>query len=565
VLCSMIVLRSHRNTFYLAFGLAAWHAPASAQETVSQSAAPAESEQPTAPVVLDGVTLFRVRGFSAFPAEHRAAGIIDRITALAADQTIPADSIVLRETQLGSEVVAGGQRLFGVVDADAELEGVPRQVLADTYRNRVVEAIQRFRHDREGAVLWPDAARALGAILVLVLGLWLARRALRLIRVTLGQRYRHRLRHVQVGTVEIVRAEHLWQGLERAISIAAWLAALVAAYITLNYVLLLFPWTRALGNSLSAILLEPLATIGKGILRYIPDLVFLVILALITRYVLKLVRLFFSRVSSGIITLSAFEPGWARPTDRIVRVLVIAFALIVAYPHIPGSGTDAFKGVSILFGLLFSLGSPSVISNMVAGQSLAYRRTFKVGDRIRVGQHIGDVAQMRLLTTYLRTPKNEVVVIPNQLIINTEVVNYSTLAGQGGVILHSIVGIGYETPWRQVEAMLLEAAARTPGLQAEPRPFVLQKTLGTFAVDYEINAYCDNPQAMFLLYTALHRNILDVFNEHDVQIMTPAYEGDPAAPKVVPREQWYAAPADGASSSNGPKKADEVVPRVVTL
>jgi small-conductance mechanosensitive channel len=562
----MITLRSHRALLYLVFGIAAWVAPAQAQETASQSPAPTESaEQPTAPVVLDGVTLFRVRGFSAFPAENRAAGIIDRITALAADRTIPPDSIMVRETQLGSEVFAAGQRLFGVVDADAELEGVPRQVLADTYRSRVAEAIQRFRHDRQGAVLWPDAGRALGAILALALVLWLARRALRLIRVTLGQRYRPRLRDVQVGTVEIVRAEHLWQVLERAISIAAWLAALVAAYITLNYVLLLFPWTRALGNSLSAILLEPLAVIGKGILRYIPDLVFLVILALITRYVLKVIRLFFSRVSSGIITLSAFEADWARPTDRIVRVLVIAFALIVAYPHIPGSGTDAFKGVSILFGLLVSLGSPSVISNMVAGQSLAYRRTFKVGDRIRVGQHIGDVAQMRLLTTYLRTPKNEVVVIPNQLIINTEVVNYSTLAAQGGVILHSTVGIGYVTPWRQVEAMLLEAAARTPGLQTEPRPFVLQKTLGTFAVDYEINAYCDNPQLMFLLYTALHRNILDVFNEHDVQIMTPAYEGDPAEPKVVPRERWYAAPADGASGSNGPKKADEAASRAVTL
>jgi small-conductance mechanosensitive channel len=550
------------NLFQLALGLVAWHAPALAQETASQNPAPAESaEQPTAPVVLDGAMLFRVRGVAAYPAEQRAAAIADRIAAVASDRTIPVESLTVRETPLGSVLAAAGNQLLQVVEADARLEGVRRQVLAEVYRGRIAEAIERFRHDREGAVLRPNAARALGAILALALGLWLGRRALRLLRAMLDRRYRSRLRHVQVGTVEIVRAEHLWQGLERAISIVAGLVALVAVYLTFDYVLLLFPWTRALGNNLSAILLGPLATIGMGVLRYIPDLVFLIILALITRYVLKVVRLFFRRVSDGTITLSGFEADWAKPTDRIVRLLVVAFALIVAYPHIPGSGTDAFKGVSILFGLLFSLGSPSVISNMVAGQSLAYRRAFKVGDRVKIGEHIGDVAQIRLLSTYLRTPKNEQIVIPNSNVLNGEIVNYTSLAKAPGLILHSIVSIGYGTPWRQVEAMLLEAAGRTPGLLPEPRPFVLQKTLGTFAVDYVINVYCDNPTAMFPLYSALHRSILDVFNEHNVQIMTPAYEGDPERPKVVPRDQWFAAPAEPVpGGTNGPRPAGESAP-----
>jgi small-conductance mechanosensitive channel len=550
------------NLFQLALGLVAWHAPALAQETASQNPAPAESaEQPTAPVVLDGAMLFRVRGVAAYPAEQRAAAIADRIAAVASDRTIPVESLTVRETPLGSVLAAAGNQLLQVVEADARLEGVRRQVLAEVYRGRIAEAIERFRHDREGAVLRPNAARALGAILALALGLWLGRRALRLLRAMLDRRYRSRLRHVQVGTVEIVRAEHLWQGLVRAISIVAGFVALVAVYLTFDYVLLLFPWTRALGNNLSAILLGPLATIGMGVLRYIPDLVFLVILALITRYVLKVVRLFFRRVSDGTITLSGFEADWAKPTDRIVRLLVVAFALIVAYPHIPGSGTDAFKGVSILFGLLFSLGSPSVISNMVAGQSLAYRRAFKVGDRVKIGEHIGDVAQIRLLSTYLRTPKNEQIVIPNSNVLNGEIVNYTSLAKSPGLILHSIVSIGYGTPWRQVEAMLLEAAGRTPGLLPEPRPFVLQKTLGTFAVDYVINVYCDNPTAMFPLYSALHRSILDVFNEHNVQIMTPAYEGDPERPKVVPRDQWFAAPAEPVpGGTNGPRPAGESAP-----
>ena len=545
---SMIPRPFHRGVLQLALALLAWSMPVRAQEAAEQAPAEETAEQVTAPVALDGVTLFRMRGVSAFPAERRAGEISSRIKALAADRSFPAESLSVQETPLGSEVVAGGRRLFAVVDADAQLEGVERPVLAEVYRGRVAEAIGKFRHEREGRVLWPNAARALAATLALALVLWLSRRALRLVRATLEQRYRPRVKNVQVGTVEIVRAEQLWQGLHRALGMVAVLLALVAGYVYLDYVLHLFPWTRALGNSLTPIVVGPLVTLGAGAIRFIPNLVFLIILALLTRFLLKLVRLFFRGVKDGTLTLSGFEPDLAVPTERIVRLLVVVFALVIAYPHIPGSGSEAFKGISLILGLVFSLGSPSVIGNMVAGQSLAFRRAFKLGDRVKIGEHVGDVAQMRLLSTYLRSPKNEEIVIPNQLIVNSEVVNFSTLArSSSGLILHTIVGIGYETPWRQVEAMLLEAAARTPELLQQPPPFVLQKTLGTFAVDYEINAYCDNPTRMFLMYTALHRNILDVFNEHNVQIMTPAYEGDPAEPKVVPREQWFAAPADGRS------------------
>jgi small-conductance mechanosensitive channel len=180
---------------------------------------------------------------------------------------------------------------------------------------------------------------------------------------------------------------------------------------------------------------------------------------------------------------------------------------------------------------------------------MTYRRVFKVGDRVKIGEFTGDVEQVRTLVTYLRTLKNEYVAIPNSKIIDSEVVNYSTLSGTAGLILHTTVGIGYETPWRQVEAMLLEAAARTPNLLREPPPFILQKLLGDFCVTYEINAYSATAHGMNRIYTDLHRNILDVFNEYGVQIMTPAYEGDTEQPKVVPREQWYAAPASPPASS----------------
>src|SRR5215469_9339742 len=189
----------------------------------------------------------------------------------------------------------------------------------------------------------------------------------------------------------------------------------------------------------------------------------------------------------------------------------------------------------------------SLLANLIAGYTMTYRRAFHVGDRIKIGDVIGDVTQVRLMVTHLRSVKNEEFVVPNSLILNTNVVNYTTLAREQGLILHTTVGIGYETPWRQVEAMLLMAAERTAGLLQEPTPFILQQSLGDFAVNYELNVYCGEPSAMYQLYTELHRNILDVFNEYGVQIMTPSYVADPAAPKVVPQAQWFTMPAQPPS------------------
>jgi small-conductance mechanosensitive channel len=537
-----------RRSLRLLCAALAWSAPAGAQDSAAVQAdeRPSDAEsavvQPTAPVVVDGVMLFRVRGVSAYPAERRAAEIAERIRAIASDRTFPVESLTVKETPSATTVVAAGRRLFGVLDADAQLEGVPRQVLAETYRDRAAEAVEAFRREREPRVLWRKTANAALVTVVFALALWVGWRAVRRLRAYVD-RHRSRLPDLRVGSLEVMRGEQVRGSLHRSLVTVAWIIALVAGYAYLNYVLLLFPWTRALGLSLSTILLRPLATLGAGFLRFIPDLVFLIILALVARFTIRLSRSFLRRVGSGAITVKGFEPEWARPTERIVRLLVIVFALVIAYPYIPGSGSEAFKGIGLILGLMFSLGSPSLIGNMVAGFSIAFRRAFRVGDRVRIGEHVGDVMQMRLLTTYLRSPKNEQIVIPNSLILNSEVVNFSTFASDAGLVLHTSVRISYEIPWRQVEAMLLEAARRTPKLSAQPEPFVHQRALGDFAVDYEINAYCDDPHAMLSLYTALHRNILDMFNEYGVQIMTPAYEGDPERPKIVPRERWFASPA----------------------
>lgn len=501
--------------------------------------------QTVATVSLDGEVLFRVHGVTAYPADRRAQNIMTRMAAVAADPLIQPHAIHVEEAEDRSTILAGDHFVMSVFDGDAKLEGVSRQILAESIRVRVAEAVVSFRQERSSRALLIDSAYAGAATILLVLLVVFLRRGFRWIDVTADHRFKSRIEGLEAQSFQIVQATRLRTALHRLLDGLRIGTLIVLGYIYLDIVLGLYPWTRPLARHLFAFFLQPLRTMGSALLDTLPNVVFLAILVTVVRYVLKVVRLLFTGIEQGTLTWSGFEREWAMPTYRIVRLLVIAFGLVVAYPYIPGSQSEAFKGISIFLGVIFSLGSSSFISNMIAGYTMTYRRAYRLGDRIRVDDVEGDVVEMRLMVTHLRTIKNEEVVMPNSLILNSHITNYNTLAKSHGLILHTTVGIGYEVPWRQVEAMLRLAAERTPGLLKEPPPFVLQKALGDFAVTYELNAYCDNPQAMPVLYTALHRNILDLFNEHGVQIMTPAYEGDPDLPKVVPKDRWFDAPAKG--------------------
>jgi small-conductance mechanosensitive channel len=510
------------------------------------------AEVKTAPVKLDGEVLFTVRGVSAFPADQRAQLVAARIKAVAKDRNFDPQNLRLEDVQFSTQIMAGRLAVLSVFDADARLEEVGRQNLARADLLRIQGAIESYRQERQPKVLIEHAALALASALALFVFLFVGLKLVRRGLVELEHRYKHRIRELGIQGLKVLPAERLWLAAIAALKFLAAAAGVVATYATLAYILSLFPWTRELSNNLSGFVLNPLNTIINKFVATIPDLIFLLVLGVITYYLLKFIRLIFVSIETEKITISSFDPTWARPTYRLVRGFVIAFAVVVAFPYIPGSSTQAFKGVSLFIGLVFSLGSTSLIGNLISGYSLTYRRAFRTGDRVKIGNYVGNVHDSKLLVTYLHTLKNEVIAVPNSAIVNSEVVNYSSLARTEGLILHTTVGIGYETPWRQVEAMLLEAAARTSGLRSEPKPFVLERELRSFDVEYEINAYCDNPQAIESLYTALHRNILDLFNEYGVQIMTPAYVADPAEAKVVARDQWYATPA--AADSHGSEK-----------
>jgi small-conductance mechanosensitive channel len=510
----------------------------------------AQAAPDSAAVTVDGVELFRVAGSASFPAADRAARARARIVAAAEDRHIPANAVKTEQRESRVDVVAGGRHLVGVIGADAAIEGVSVSDAALVRAMHIRDAMIRYRAERTPERLLQSAMIATAATAAAALAFWLTWIAFRRARLGLDQRYRKRLHSLSIQSFEVVRAESIWRALDGTLSGLRWLAIAVIAYALSTFALRQFPWTRSAAERLLDLVVQPVLSMATELLAYFPKLVFLLLLFLAVRYLLKLLKVFFEAVAAGRVPLRSFDAEWAQPTYHIVRILLILLTLVIAYPYLPGSGSAAFQGLSIFAGLMLSLGASSAMASLIAGYTVTYRRAYRVGDRITVGELTGEVSDVRLLVTHLRTVKNEEVVVPNSLVLQSHVVNYSKLVRSHGLILHTTVSIGYETPWRQVEAMLQLAAERTEGMLREPAPFVLEKSLGDFAVTYELNAYVDSTKLLPQRYADLHRNVLDVFNEYGVQIMTPAYEGDPEVPKVVPQEKWFVTPARAPSAQN---------------
>ena len=514
----------------------------SADMLAEQSAA-----KQSAPVVVDGAVLFHVAGVPAYPAKKRAKEIAQRIRDFARDPAFDPSTLQIREVNGLIHIYAGNKRLLIVLPEDAQASGMlpskTQMVARELFLKKITEAIGNYRRERTPEILLKNGINALVRTVILVLLLFIVTWLFRKLRLLVERRFKRKIEKLEAKSLRIVRWQQIWSILQGGLRIVHALIVLALIFVFLNFVLSLFPWTRRVAHTLLGYVIEPLLSMARASLDYLPNLFFLIVLFFFVRYLVRIMRAFFYVIHRGQLKLARFDPEWALPTFRIVRVIVIILAIVIAYPYLPGSGSEAFKGISLLVGILFSLGSTSLISNVVAGYTMTYRRAFKVGDRVKIGDHIGEVTEIHLLVTHLRSLKNEEVVIPNSIILGGEIVNFSSMVSERGLILHTEVGIGYEVPWRQVEAMLLMAAERTPDLLQEPKPFVLQTALGDFAVTYELNVFSKEAEKMAMLYTELHRNIQDVFNEYNIQIMTPHYEGDPEEPKLVQKEHWHTAPA----------------------
>nr|MCU0841847.1 mechanosensitive ion channel family protein [Thiobacillaceae bacterium] len=368
---------------------------------VHAEAPPAEASATVerAEVRLDAVPLFEVRGTRAYPATQRAEDIADRIRAIADDRGVSVSTLRVAEAEEKSTILVGERPLMSVLDADARMEDVRRHILAELYRKRIAEAIATYRADRSPDVLLTHTLFALGATLALAGLIFALRRGYRWLEATATRRMAAHLEGVARGTLHLFDASQLWRALHGILKGLQRLITALAIYFYLNFVLELYPWTRPAARAMFDLIMDPLRAMGTALVREIPSLITLLIVFLVTRYVLRLTVLFFSGVERGSIKMAGLDAEVIWPTYRIVRLLVIVFALVVAYPYIPGSETDAFKGISLFMGLVFSLGSTTVIGNIIAGYTMIYRRAFKIGDRIKVGDVAGEVLERHLLVT----------------------------------------------------------------------------------------------------------------------------------------------------------------------
>jgi small-conductance mechanosensitive channel len=261
----------------------------------------------------------------------------------------------------------------------------------------------------------------------------------------------------------------------------------------------------------------------SAFIDYMPSLLNIVIIVVVARFILKAVRGLFEQIAANRLTITNFHPDWALPTYSLVRFFVIAIAAVMVFPYLPGSGSAGFKGVATFVALAISFGGAPAIANIIAGIILTYMRPFGLGDRVKIADAVGDIMAKNLLLVRLRTIKNVAISIPNSLVLANHIINYSTNAKDAGVILHTSVTIGYDAPWKTVHELLIRAATRVDGLLAEPPPYVLQTSLDDFYVAYEINAYTRRPNEMAILYSRLHEEIQNSFNEGGVEILSPHY------------------------------------------
>ncbi len=333
------------------------------------------------------------------------------------------------------------------------------------------------------------------------------------------------IKSVKVKNLEILSDDRILETVKFGIKIGRFFFLILLFYFYITLLFSLFHFTRNWASTLFEYIINPLGNVVISFIKFLPHLFTILVIVFVTRYVIKFIKFIFGEIERETVTFVKFPPEWAEPTYKIVRFLVIVFAAIVIFPYIPGSNSSFFRGISIFLGILFSFGSTSAVSNIVGGVVLTYMRPFKVGDRVKIADTIGDVIEKTLLGTRLRTIKNVDVTVPNSMVLGSHIINYSSSAKQKGLILHTSVTITYDAPWRKIHELLKTAASVTENILKEPEPFILQTALDDFYVHYELNVYTDKPNIMAKIYSDLHQNIQDKFNEAGVEIMSPHFSG----------------------------------------
>jgi small-conductance mechanosensitive channel len=500
------------------------------------------------PVIIDGREVVRVYGsIGAFNAKERAVQIQQRITALA--EKAVTDSVGTRAipSEKTTAIVAGQILVMGVTEVDAQSAGVPQGELARRYAAAVQTAIEGYRQRHTWKSFVIAVIKTLAAWMLFFLSAWVFWNAVRWLGGRTQILFSHLAKVRGSSGFHIMLWERARLMLMTVLKLIIALTLISEFSFVISFTFGLFPETAGVSTTLLDYLASTFGSVGRAVIGYLPSGGFVIIAFLITRYVLKALKFYMLAIETGELSVKVLLPEMARPTYQLARCVVILFALIVVFPYLPGGNSEAFKGVSIFLGLLLSLGSSSAVGNVLAGLVLTYMRPFRAGDRVKIADTTGDILEKTLLVTRLHTIKNVEVVIPNSAILSNQILNYSALARNRGLILNTTVTIGYNAPWRSVHELLISAALNTDGILPAPAPFVLETSLNDFHISYELNAYTDRANDIQNIYSHLHEAIQDSFNQAGVEIMSPAFyalrDGNTVTIPASDRPADYEAPS----------------------
>ncbi|WP_143308737.1 mechanosensitive ion channel family protein [Chitinophaga vietnamensis] len=476
------------------------------------------------PVAPFGDTLFFVYNkIGPMLPSERARNIEKKLSQLENDPFFSADSISISPNEDNLDVTYGDLILFTITDDDALWLNLDKKQVAENYTAIVKKAILQAKEENSLQHILVRVGLLLLIVLVFGVIVWLINRLFKRLINKIVKRKDHYFKGVKVKEYALLNQQKQISIAFSVLRVLRIVLILFVFYITLPLVFSIFPWTKGIADRLIAWTLAPVKALLAGLLHYLPKLLTIIVVYLITRYLVKFVNYLAGEISSGNLTVKGFYADWAQPTASGIKFLLYAFMFVVIFPYLPGSDSKIFQGVSVFLGILFSLGSSSAISNVVAGFVITYMRPFKIGDRIKIGEITGDVIEKTLLVTRIRTTKNEEITVPNASVLNGHTINFTSSSQELGLILHTTVTIGYDVPWKQVHELLINAALATDGILKDKAPFVLQTSLNDFSVAYEINAYTDQPGRMSGIYSLLHQSIQDHFNEAGVEIMSPHY------------------------------------------
>jgi small-conductance mechanosensitive channel len=479
--------------------------------------------EPGIPVMYKGDTVFVIRtAFNEMTKKERAEKISNHIVEISKKYNELRDTIYVHMSDGFAAVMLNNTPAFAVTSSDAEIVNIPLK----RYAEQCSKSYQALLIKHKYQLSSKEWMKRIGYTAAALVGLFLILYGIKLFFRILIKRLSKFDRKLLKRRNNLFKYFIPKNTKNIFVFIASGLRVIIIVLFLLMYLPFLFsflPWTQGIVDIFYGYVATPVRFVVHGIINFIPDLFFIIIILYVARYFVRVLRDMAEDIETEKLVLKGFPKDWAKPTVKLFSIIIYAFAVIMVFPHLPGSNSPAFKGVSLFLGVLFSLGSTSAIANIVAGIVITYMRPFQIGDRVKIMDTVGDVVDKTLLVTKLRTLKNEDVTIPNALIINNHLVNYSANAKEDGLILHTSVTLGYDVDYDLVEKLLLRAAKQAMLIQRDPKPFVLQKSLEDNYVNYELNVYTKQAAKMALIYSDLNRKILEVFNEEGVEILSPKY------------------------------------------